>query len=253
MESDLSISFINKIRALTFSTLSLFLCISPAQAQSGQLILMYTELEPYVIVKDGVFSGFLADYLNSAAKAANVQAVWEHIHWDRQLPILKETKNNVCAVALYETPERRAQYLFSAAIGFDPRMVLIGAPNNEKLQGHSTFKAVINDSRIAPILQIHSVYSPYINELLEGKTFPATKGSIMRITRSIKSGKYDYMILARHSAENVRDQHGLAVYDHYSDLTDPIPYYLICSKNTDSDLFNRLNAEIIRKGPSPEN
>ncbi len=243
----------NALKKLSFvavaGVLCGILCAHTSYAEDDKLIFMYTDLEPYVIVKNGAATGFIADYLNTTATAAKIKVRWEHVHWDRQIPVLKDNKSSVCAVALYKTPKRETYLQFSTPIGFDEGLALVARPNHAKLKNHRTFRAVINDASLRPILQQHSVYSPYVDELIKDKNFAVSKGSLGRLSRTLHSGKHDYMIITVPTAEHMRDQNNLNIYDHYEDLADQIPYHLACSMRTDRTLFDRLNAEFLRQGP----
>lgn len=219
-----------------------------AQAQEDHLIFMYADLEPYVIVKDDQATGFLADYLVDLTTSADIEILWRHIHWDRQLPLIKGNEGSLCAIALYKTEERQTFMRFTEPIGADEGLVLIGAENNQKLLSHRRFENVLNDSNLSPVLQLYAVYSPYVNELIKGKNLPLTTGSLERIGRMIKSGKHDYMILARPSAIYMHNNFGIQIYDHYSDLADKVPYHVACNMMVNMSAFDRLNAAIKRRG-----
>lgn len=221
----------------------------PAQAQSEHLFLMYADLEPYVVINDNNVSGFLADYLAETGAAAGVELVWKFVHWDRQLPLLRDNQSNICGVGLYKTEQRLNFLRFSDPIGIDQGLVLVGIKNHPGLSNHADFKSIYEDPALIPVLQMHSVYSEYVNKLLKTKLRPVTRGSLERIVRMLRAGSHDYMILTPHSAATMKDRFGLSIYSHYPDLADELPYYLGCSLSTDSNILARLNSEIKKRGP----
>lgn len=229
-----------------------FLTGNNVKANQGDLLFMYSDHEPYVIATETGLSGFLVDYINQVATDASITPHWNNVPWEKQLPTLKRNPENVCAVTLFKTPEREVYLRFTAAVGSNGSFVLVSVKNNQSLLDHTSFSDVIEDPALSPVLQSQTVYNAYIDDLLAGKDFPKIDGSIQRIARSLVSGTHDYFILANVRAKafferrNFSDK--LAVYDHYSDLTEETFYYIGCSLSTDDAVFKRLNDAIVGRG-----
>lgn len=240
------------MKILSITLVGLILTVLPraaaVQAEDSGLILMYSDLEPYVIVEDNIVSGFLADYLNNVTKDAKIKAIWENVPWERQIPTLKRNQPNVCAVGLVETPERLAYMRFTDFIGIDEAFILMAVKNHQGLLNHKSFHAVLDDQTLKPILKGQAVFSPYINGLLANREFETTTSSTPRRVRSLTKNKNTYIIITPYMAENMLAKNDpkkeLGIYRHFDDLGDDVPYSLACSKSTDDDLFNRLNAQI---------
>lgn len=213
---------------------------------------MHEDLEPYIIVEDGKTSGFLALYLEEIFKTAKVTPIWERVPWARQFPTLKRNLPNVCAVGVYKTKERAEYSLYTDAIGSDDGYSLVGRAAEAQLTEHTKFADVVADNTFKPALQKNSVYSDYINSVLAGKGITYTMGSNLRLMRLVLAGDKDYVIMPKYMAQGLLKLHNLtkslSIYDHYTDLEGHSPYYLACSKNTNPDTFNRINAEITRRG-----
>jgi polar amino acid transport system substrate-binding protein len=231
-------------------------CLMSAAARAQdkqQLVLMYNDLAPFVEKQGDRVSGYLGDYITSILAAADVQVLWKNVPWDRQLPALQQNTANMCVVAVFKTPEREEFVRYTAPIGSDYGFVLVGPRGHKGLLRHTTFENVVDDQTLRPIMQTQTVYSSYINGLVNRRTFPKVEGSMLRLLRAIGSGKYDYMIVLKSRAENLLKGENLtkdfALFTHYSDLGKFIFYHMGCSLSTDEILFSRIDEEIMKWGP----
>ena len=243
-----------KIR-LCFCALILTFLITHSQARADHygLVVMYSDLEPYIISKDKEISGFLVPYMNRVATAANIEIHWRNVPWENQLPALKRNQPNVCAIGLFKTPERETYSKFTHPIGTDKGFVLVSAKGNTALTTHQYFKSVLADRTLKPILQEDTVYNPYVNKLLSGKNFPRTQGSVSRMLRMLAQNSADYIILTPVMAKALLAKSGLSsqitIYNHFKDLKETSAYYMACSLSTDTQLWGRLNKAIALAGP----
>lgn len=230
------------------------LAASPARLLASEtgLVLMYNDLEPYLKSRNDQVSGFLADHVTKVAVAANIKPLWRNIPWEKQLAILQRNQPNVCAVALFKTPERESYSKFTDAIGTDEGFVLVSVNSNEAMKRHIYFKDVLNDKTLKPLLQINTVYSSYVNKLLAEKKLPRLPGSVTRMMRMLVNNPNSYIIVTPIMGEALIEQNGfsdiLVAHDHYKDLKDVSPYFIACSLSTDDTLFDRFNSAIKHYG-----
>lgn len=228
-------------------------CAGTVRAEQEQLVLMFNDLEPFVVRRGGQVSGFLGEYLTRVLREAQVQALWKNVPWDKQLPTMQQNPVNVCVVAVFKTPERETYLKYSAPIGFDYGFVLVGRRGHKGLLGHTRFKDVVSDPDLNAILQKQTVYSAYINGLITNRDFRKTSGSMERMIRSLEAGHYDYLIALQSRAKDLLERGNLtdtfALYSHYTDLGEPIAYHVGCSLATDQALFDRFNGILTEHGP----
>lgn len=221
-------------------------------AESSDLLFMYSDHEPYIISTNTGLSGFLADYINQVSDVAKIVPHWSNVAWKKQLPTLKRNTPNICAVTLYKTPERQAYIRFTAPIGVNSGFVLVGIKNNKQLKQHRTFKEVVADPVLRPVLQANTIYNNYIDTLIHGKDYTHIEGSFERIARSHIKTNRDYFIIAGIRARTFMKKpdlrQKLAIYATYPDLIEETPYYIGCSLATDDQVFRRLNEAIKQRG-----
>lgn len=224
-----------------------------AQAEPNALIFMYNDHEPYVVSTTSGLSGFLVDYIKQVAADADFTPLWKNVVWEKQLPALQRNAPNICTVTLYKTIEREAYIRFTVPIGTNGGFVRLSTPGNTRLTQHRTFKDVIQDPNLTPVLQIKTIYNNYIDSLLSGRKEPKIDASVDRIARSRLSDSRNYFIVADVRARALLKKDGMgekiAVYRHYADIADDTPYYVGCSMATNAAVFDRLNQAIKRIGP----
>ena len=222
-----------------------------AKADHGDMIFMYSDQEPFIIATETELTGFLFDYINTASDLAGITPHWSNVPWEKQLPTLKRSNGNICALTLFKTPEREAYLKFSVPVGSSGRFVLVSVKNNERLLAHSSFKAVIEDPTLSPILQRYTKHSDYIDGLLAKKPVARTTGSRERIVRYMLDSPSKYLILSEvrtHYLSDIRGSDHLATYSHYPDLAGETFHYLGCSQTTEDGVLERLNATIQQLG-----
>ncbi|MEX0298756.1 MAG: transporter substrate-binding domain-containing protein [Kordiimonas sp.] len=247
--SQVSIVLMKRLIAL----LSLaFFFSSLSSAEDDGLVLMYNDIEPYLFSENGKLSGFLAPYMTDVVLKANITPIWRNIPWDKQLDILKRNQPNVCSVALFKTPERETYTKYTAPIGADIGFVLVGNKSNPALKKHQSFNEVLNDKNLKPILQLHTVFNPYVDALLAEKKFPRLPGSIPRMMRMLVNNPQSYIIVTPTIGDALIKKNGfseeLTAFSHYRDIKEVSSYYVACSLNTDEVLFARFNQSIIQQG-----
>lgn len=237
---------------IAFASMLLLSTNGAANADHGGLLFMYSDHEPYIVSTNTGLGGFLANYVRRVAADAGIAVHWSNVPWKDQLPTLKRDAKNVCAVTLFKTPEREKYLRYTTAVGTSGRFVLLGAKNNVALFGHDSLRAVIEDPSLTPVLQPNTIYNSYIDGLLKDKNFPRVGGSVERIARSHLSDVQRYFIVSdvrgRAFLKKRDNSDVLAVYSHYNDLADSVYHYIGCSKSTDDELFEQLNAAILQAG-----
>ena len=131
--------------------------------------------------------------------------------------------------------------------------VLVARQGHQGLLNHDRFADVIAYPDLSPILQTQTTYTPYINQLLKSRTYAKTKGSKLRMIRSLKGAQHDYLIMLKIRAESLFERNSLtehyALYDHYSDLSNGIVLHMGCSLTTNSSIIARFDKVVLEKGP----
>ncbi|MEX0298628.1 MAG: substrate-binding periplasmic protein [Kordiimonas sp.] len=245
--------FVRSLVVITFILAGLLLASNHnAQAQDDELVLMYSDSEPYIISTPNGITGFLADYIKDAASQAAISVQWRNVPWSQQLETLKRDIKNICAPTLYKTPERETYMQFTAPVGSDGFFVLLGLRNNGKLARHSTFAGVAADQSLVPVVQVNTYYNQYIHRLLSLKDVPVQEGSVERLLRGQITSNDKYFIVSDIRANRLFEKQDLftkyAAYSHFTDLMQENFHYIGCSLSTDASLFERLNTAIKSKG-----
>lgn len=233
----------------------LAVCLQGVPAVSGddKLTLLYSDLAPYVTASSDGAQGFLADHLEAAAKASDVELVWRYMPWEQQMPFLRRASGNVCAASLFETAARREFLVFTEAIGKDYGMAVVARKSDTRIPDHSSLVALLDDTRLTGVVQVETSYGPFVDPLLEGRDLMVSSGSTPRVLRDLASGVGDYLIVTRPTVEHLIAQYDLEdqleVRTDLSDMQDDILFYIGCTKPTDASLLSRLNAVLRRIGP----
>lgn len=242
-----------RLTAGVWTLLAVYLQGAPAVAGEDKLTLLYSDLAPYVTSSSDGAKGFLADHLETAASAANVELEWRYMPWEQQMPFLRRAPGNVCAASLFETAARREFLVFTEAVGKDYGMVVVARKSDTRIPGHSSLASLLDDTRLKGVVQTETSYGPFVDPLLEGRDLMVSPGSTPRVLRDLAVGVGDYLIATKPTVEHLIAQYGLEgqleVLADLADMQDDILFFIGCTKPTDEVMLSRLNAELLRIGP----
>lgn|GEM_PF-871640 len=225
----------------------------PVAAGDVKLTLLFSDLAPYVTAPSDGAQGFLADHLETAADAANVELEWRYMPWEQQMPFLRRAPGNVCAASLFKTAARREFLVFTEAIGKDYGMVVVARKSDARIPGHTSLASLLDDARLKGVVQVETSYGPFVDPLLVGRDLMVSSGSTPRVLRDLAAGAGDYLIATKPTVEHLIAQYNLAdqliVLTDLADMQDDILFYIGCTKPTDAGLLSRLNAALRHIGP----
>ncbi len=220
----------------------------PAVAGDDRLMLLYSDLAPYVTSSSDGAQGFLADHLNTAADAASVELEWRYMPWEQQMPFLRRAPGNVCAASLFQTAARREFLVFTEAVGKDYGMVVVARKSDARIPGHPSLVSLLDDVRLKGVVQVETSYGPFVDPLLVGRDLLVSPGSTPRVLRDLATGTGDYLIATKPTVEHLIAQYNLegqlAVLTELTDMQDDILFYIGCTKPTDAKLLARLNGAL---------
>jgi polar amino acid transport system substrate-binding protein len=238
------------MKATAFAHILLLILLPGSAVAQSTLKLQIVELPPYMIVtaNNGV-SGMVVDPVLAAFKKMEIPVEWQVVPAVRQLQQIKESKERLCSVGWYKTPEREKFAKFSKPILRDSAYVGMTNASYNPVNGASV-DAILEDSRIEVLVKSGFAYGDFLDQKFA--TMKAKRqvsyGDMPQILKMIAARRADITFLPWNEVQYYIDI-GLINKSQINIITFrdmPIGYnrYLMCSRNVEDALIERFNAAL---------
>jgi uncharacterized protein (TIGR02285 family) len=214
------------------------------------VILTFNERIPYIIaLSDGSAKGLTATPAANAFRTAGIPFVWKKLPTNRQLAELKMNAGKQCAIGWFKNPERMQYFKFTDAIYRDLPTILI-ARSNFDTQPADTLDSILLHRDVRVLVKDMFSYGQYIDNLLgmSKSKLVVTTNENTQMVQMIIAGRADFMFASEEEARYLIDQTGSEAYKlrivRPSDMPQGERRYIICSKQVEDSVIDKLNAAI---------
>ncbi len=236
------------IRILLAIILS-FEFVLPASADTIDVLI--SPRAPYYIIKaGGAVDGIIAAPAAKVFKAAGLNIKWVETSFNRQLKIIKDNQNSVCAVGWFKNPERETFAKFSEYIYQNKPLIALSRADNLAVSKNQTLHALLNERSLKLVRKLGFSFGSTVDGLLEElkpTTISTTQDNI-GMTRMLIGRRFDYMLISPEEGEYLINKLGIIRDDVIMiDLQDLPPgnkRYILCSQSVSDDNIEKLNREI---------
>ena len=212
--------------------------------------LLYVERPPLMMRSpDGAVSGVLADSAKSILTKADIPFVWREVSPNRELAVIQNNNEPVCAVGRYKTSERQAYSKFTNAIYRDSSHVGVAnlglrVPDKIKaadLLGNPDVTLLIRDGYVLPASLQNLV------DHMRAKRV-GTYGTYAQMIGQVVAGKAQLAILTEEEEAYFRKTSPASSETyrvvHFSDVPLGEKRYLMCSKAVSDAVIEKINAQL---------
>lgn len=222
------------------------------------IILHYHDRRPYHFTfKDNVH-GIIADPVNLVFQRAGIPFRWRETPAKRQLNIISSNESKSCAAGWFKTKERVGYAQFSLPLYRDEPFVAVTRADTVLQNSSGTLEEVFHNNRHLLLVKAGYSYGSYIDNLLQ-KYAPWTLSTTVDnrgMLQMLLSNRADYTLMAEEEAIDLlffsgvnKNQFSLVTFN---DMPEGNERYIMCTKQVDNKIMNRLNAAIGHLGLSGE-
>ena len=231
------------------------LSASLAGAADGPITVTYSERPPYMMAQpDGAPpAGLTATPAVQAFKAAGIPAVWKNLPTNRQLMMVKDAGQQVCAIGWFWMEERDSYARFTKPIYRDKEWVVL-ANAGLAARAHPTLEAVLRDSETRILVKDNFTYGVELEQLMRkwGTTRAVSTALTSKMVQSISKGVVDMMFTSEEEARHILANHPAGQTANlrllrFKDMPKGPERYIMCGKGVPDEVIARLNKAIVFK------
>lgn len=237
-------------RMLCAFVLALCSLVAPAlkanEGSNAPILVAYNERPPYLMVKEGKITGIIGQRTSDAFASAGVEHIWRGYPSNRQMFLVRQNQEAICAPGWFKNPERLEFAQFTIALYQDRPSVIITRQDNQIVFTHRTLASLVSDRQLVLLINDGFSYGPYMDSLIDpmrSRTIETTRSNL-DMARMIEFHRADYMIAAYEEALTVVPFEANLAYHKLSDIPAGNERHIICSKKVPHATITRLNQAI---------
>jgi len=214
------------------------------------IVVYYHERRPYYVTTPNQVHGLIADRVNWVFKDAGIPFVWRKTPAKRQLEVIRDNTQDVCAVGWYKTPEREAFGNFTLPIFMDSPTMALARADNDQIRAGETLARTLSNRRLRLLRKDGYTYGKYIDDAIQqfAPREMVTTADNLSMVKMIHTHRADYFFISKEEAEDLILCSGLPAKDfqviRFSDIPLGNNRYLICSRRIEEMTLLRLNRAI---------
>jgi len=213
-----------------------------------ELTINYESRPPYQYLVNDKLVGAFVTPIDKALQAAGIRTRWEDIPMKRQLQRVKANIEPVCLVGRYKNPEREAYSVYSKPYYRDAPHLVLARSDNPKLKNMNSFQDLLNSPALSLQIKAGYTYGTALDEMIAHAKLrvdvPTTENET--ILRKIYSRHGDMMLIEEPEANwlilHLKLSRDDFVMLNFPDMPAGELRYLMCSKNVDPQLLEKINA-----------
>lgn len=214
------------------------------------IVVYYHERRPYYVTTPNQVHGLIADRVNWVFKDAGIPFVWRKTPAKRQLEVIRDNTQDVCAVGWYKTPEREAFGNFTLPIFMDSPTMALARADNDQIRAGETLARTLSNRRLRLLRKDGYAYGKFIDDAIQqfAPREIVTTAENLSMVKMIHTHRADYFFISKEEAEDLILCSGLPAKDfqviRFSDMPPGNNRYLICSRRIEEMTLLRLNRAI---------
>ena len=210
--------------------------LAAASFAHDEILILYNERPPYVVVEPGgKLSGLTADPVCYAFEHSGLEHRWELTPSKRQFGLIESSMVKACAVGWFKNPERERIGKYSHAVYKDNSTVAVTKAGNARMVSGKTLDALFADKSLTLLTKGGFSYGPFIDGKI-AQCAPVRMETVtenMDMLRFIQAGRADYMFMAPEEAGALiatsAFKPGAFKLVTFSDMPKGESRYLLCS------------------------
>ncbi len=229
----------------------LIACMATVSFAHDEILILYNERSPYVVVDPGgKLSGLTVDPVRYAFEKSGLEHRWELTPSKRQLGLIESSEIKACAVGWFKNPEREKIGKYTHEVYKDNSTVAVTKANNDRMVSGKTLDALFADKSLTLLTKGGFSYGPFIDGKIAAGA-PVRMETVtenMNMLKFIQAGRADYMFMAPEEADALiatkAFKPGAFKLVTFSDMPEGESRYLLCSHMVPDADIERLNTSL---------
>lgn len=222
----------------------------PAQSVAGLITLHYNERPPYLVTTDTGVGGLTGDPASLVFEKSGIPFQWEQTPSKRQIYLLQQNQGRDCMPGWFKNAEREGFAKFTLPIYQDKPQIALARADNDAIPAASTVAKLFANPKLVLLVKDGYSYGDYldgkINELNPYRTQTTVENSGM--LKMVYAHHADYFFIAPEEADGLIRTSEFDIHDfkqvHFTDIPSGEKRYILCSKQVDDSIIERLNSAI---------
>ena len=223
---------------------------TPTPSDDAVITLHYNERPPYLITTGDGVGGLTGEPTTRVFTASGIAYRWEQTPSKRQIYLLQQNAGQDCLVGWFKNTEREGFAQYTLPVYRDePQVALARADNDTISSGHAVVEA-FSDPNLVLLVKDGYSYGDYldrqIRDLNPVRTITTIENSGM--LRMIAAGHADYFFIAPEEVDGLLASSEFDGHDfkavHFTDIVSGEERYILCSRQVDPAIIERLNRSI---------
>ena len=218
---------------------------------------IFTPRPPYYTLSNtGEIGGVVAGPAQEVFSAAGIETRWTMVSFNRQLQMVEESLEPLCAIGWFKTAEREAFAKFTDPVYQDKAMVVVARADNIAMSQYRRLANLMSDTALTLGSKLGFSYGSDVDALIDdlAPSQVMTDQSPLGMMRMLIGRRFDYMVSAPEEAVHLMAEIGegakvVLTMLPMEDLTPRNKRYILCSMATSDTLIDALNTEIAARRP----
>jgi hypothetical protein len=223
----------------------------PTPTLDNSLItLHYNERPPYLVTTESGVGGLTGDPATLVFEMSNIPYKWQQTPSKRQIYLLEQDRGRDCAVGWFKNVEREKFAKYTLPIYQDMPQIALARADNDNIPADTTVDDIFSDPRLNLLVKDGYSYGDYIDGKIKEydpiRTVTTVENSEM--LRMVYARRADYFFIAPEEANGLITASDFDLQDfkfvHFRDIPSGELRYILCSKQVEDWIIDRLNAAI---------
>ena len=216
------------------------------------IVVYYHERRPYYVTTPNQVHGLIADRVNWVFKDAGIPFVWRKTPAKRQLEVIRNNTQEVCAVGWFKTPEREAFAKYSQVIYQDLPAIALAHADNANIHSPAAVEDLLSNRNLILLKKDGYSYGAFLDNLI-ATLVPRQEVTTARndkMLEMIRLRHADYFFIAKEEADILTGAPNFPretfQYIHFSNMPSGNKRYALFSHEVEDEVIERINSILER-------
>lgn len=229
------------------AALSLLMLSATPGLCADTVSVLYNERPPYLVTTPQGVTGLTGEPTAKAFAKAGIAIAWKEVPAPRQLKMIQDNTDEVCAPGWFKNPDREKFAHFSTPIYQDKPTAIVGRAGDAKLAHVASVDALLGDKGLTLLVKQSYSYGTFLDgkiaSLAPNKT--TTPAENVQMAKMIAAHRADYMFAAPEEADDMLkspdlSKAGLAIYP-VAGMPAGGDRYILCSMKVPESVMSALD------------
>jgi uncharacterized protein (TIGR02285 family) len=224
--------------------------IPPTPTTDNSITLHYNERPPYLVTTDSGVGGLTGDPATMIFERSNIPYKWVQTPSKRQIYLLEQNRGKDCAVGWFKNVEREKFAKYTLPIYQDMPQVALARADNNNIPIDNTVDDIFSKTKLNLLVKDGYSYGDFLDGKIKehNPTRTVTTVENSEMLKMVYARHADYFFIAPEEANGLITSSDFDLQDfkfvHFRDIPSGEQRYILCSKQVEESIIERLNAAI---------